>query len=63
MRSYEGQLKEIENLTLKASIIKSKGKEQIEINRLQAMLKDFGNTMKHILESMKKVVAELESAQ
>lgn len=61
--SYEGYLKEIENLTLKASTIKSKGKEQAGINRLQAMLKDFSKTMKHILESMKKVVAELESAQ
>ena len=61
--SYEGHLKEIENLTLKASTIKSKRKEQAGINRLQAMLKDFSKTMKHILESMKKVVAELESAQ
>ena len=63
MRSYEGHLKEIENLTLKASIIKSKGKKQTEINRLHAMLKDFSKTMKYILESMKRVVAELEPAQ
>lgn len=61
--SYEGFLKEIENLTLKASTIKSKRKEQAGINRLQAMLKDFSKTMKHILESMKRVVAELESPQ
>ena len=61
--SYERYLKEIENLTLKASTIKFKRKEQAGINRLQAMLKDFSKTTKHILESIKRVVTELESPQ
>jgi len=62
IRVYEERLKEVDNLTQKVSTLQSKEKGQVEINRLQGMLKNFSKTMKHMQKIYKKIVMELASA-
>lgn len=62
IRVYEERLKEVDNLTQKVNTLQSKEKGQVEINRLQGMLKNFSKTMKHMQNIYKKIVMELASA-
>ncbi len=61
VKVYEVQRKEMKNLKRKASALKSKGKEQVEINRLQVMFKEIEKTMEFIEGIMKNSIKELRS--
>ncbi len=58
---YEAQREEIKNLMRKVSALKSKGKEQAEINRLQALLEKIEKAIEFFEEIMKNAIKELRS--
>ncbi len=61
VKVYEVQREEMKNLKQKASTLKSKGKEGVEINRLQVMFKEIEKTMEFIEGIMKNAIKELRS--
>ncbi|MFB0514858.1 MAG: helix-turn-helix domain-containing protein [Candidatus Bathyarchaeia archaeon] len=61
VKVYEVQREEMKNLKQKASTLKSKGKEGVEINRLQVMFKEIEKTMEFIERIMKNAIKELRS--
>jgi len=63
VKAYGAQREEMRNLMRKASALKSKGKEQVEINRLQVMFKEFEKTMEFIERVYRNSIEELRSHQ
>jgi len=61
LRVYEAQRKELKNLTPKLSALKLKGKQQAEINRLQATLEKVAKTIEFAEGIMKNSIKELRS--
>jgi DNA-binding transcriptional regulator GbsR (MarR family) len=61
IRVYETQREEMKNLTRKVNALKSKGKEQAEINRLQATLEKIEKTIEFAEGIMKNTIKELRS--
>ncbi len=61
LRVYEAQREEMKNLTRKVSALKSKGRDQAEINRLQSTLREFEKTMEFVGGILKTSVKELRS--
>ncbi len=61
LRVYEAQREEMKNLTRKVSALKSKGKEQAEINRLQATLEKIEKAIEFSEGIMKNAIKELRS--
>ncbi len=61
LRVYEAQREELKNLTSKLSSLKSKGKQQAEINRLQAMLEKIEKAIEFSEGIMKNAIKELRS--
>ena len=58
---YEQKTEELKDLTQKVSALKSKGKEQAEINRLQSTLRKFEKTMEFVEGILKTSIKELRS--
>ena len=61
IRASEAPKEDIKNLTRKVSALKSKGEEQAEIDRLQAMLKNLEKTMEFLQEITKNITKELRA--
>jgi len=61
LRVYEAQREELKNLTPKLSALKSKGKQQAEINRLQVTLEKVAKTIEVAEGIMKNSIKELRS--
>jgi len=61
IRHAEASKEEIKNLRLKVSILKSKEKEDAEINRLHTMLKDIEEKIESVLRLIKKDIEELKT--
>jgi DNA-binding transcriptional regulator GbsR (MarR family) len=61
IRVYETQREEMKNLTRKVNVLKSKGKEQAEINSLQATLEKIEKTIEFVEGIMKNTIKELRS--
>ncbi|MDH5438853.1 MAG: ArsR family transcriptional regulator [Candidatus Bathyarchaeota archaeon] len=61
IKVYEAQREEMKNLMRKVSVLKSKGKEQVEINRLQTTLKKFEKAVEFFERVLKSATKELRS--
>ena len=61
IKQFEASREEIKNLTRKVSALKSKGEEQAEIDRLQAMLKNFEEIIESALKNTKIIMKELKA--
>ena len=61
VRVYEAQREKMKNLTRELSAMKSKGKEQDEINRLQATLEKIEKTIEFVEGITKNTIKELRS--